>query len=315
MRPWIVLVAAATSAAAVVPLLQRHASADQADAGAAPRGMASPSAAAKPPPLPPLTGIELDKLALRDDEATAAGPLGRVAHLSIDPALQRAAMRTLQHFAFPEAAVVVTNTATGRVLVWANHVEKGPRRDLCSEANAPAASIFKIVTGAALVETGGLTPEARQCYSGGESKLTAVDLVDDPRRDRWCATLSEAMGRSINAVFARLALKKLNPPDLVAMATAFGFGETLPFDVPVAVSAAHIPEDKLGFARTAAGVRPVRSAYLAISASISSRDTATASRRATSSRTSAPRTASAAASRCFSRKSSQLMFVFIGSIC
>ena len=58
---------------------------------------AAASAAAlpkKPPPAPPLTGIEVDKLSLRDDEATAPAPFGRVAHLSVDPALQRAAPRT-----------------------------------------------------------------------------------------------------------------------------------------------------------------------------------------------------------------------------
>ena len=250
MRPWIALVTAACSAVAVVPLVQRHASADQVEAGVV---HVATAPAPKPAPLPPLTGIELDKLAVHDDGATAPGAMGRVAHLTLDPALQRSALHTLEKFAFPEAAVVVTDTATGRVLVWANHVQKGPHRDLCAEANAPAASIFKLVTAAALVENAGLTPEDRQCYSGGESKLTALDLVDDQRRDRWCATLSEAMGRSINAVFARLALRKLNPPDLLAMASAFGFGETVPFDVPVAVSTVKIPEDRLGFARTAAG--------------------------------------------------------------
>lgn len=207
----------------------------------------------KPPPAPPLTGIEVDKISLRDDEATAPAPFGRVAHLSIDPTLQRAAQKILREYAFPEAAVVVLDTAGGRVLVWASHVEKGPARDLCVEATAPAASVFKIVTGSALVETAGLTPDSRQCYAGGESRITASDLLDDPKRDRWCATLGEAMGRSLNTVFARLALKNLTPLDLAGMAGAFGFGETVPFDVPVAANALHIPEDKLGFARTAAG--------------------------------------------------------------
>ena len=149
--------------------------------------------------------------------------------------------------------VVLLETSTGRVLVWANHVQKGPRRDLCGEATAPAASVFKIVTGAALIEQAGLTDDVRQCYSGGESRITASDLVDDPKRDRWCASLGEAMGRSLNVVFARLALKNLSPEQLAATADAFGFGEAVPFDVPVSPSSVHIPDDRLGFARTAAG--------------------------------------------------------------
>jgi penicillin-binding protein A len=208
-----------------------------------------------PPPnaLAPLSGVDLTKIALHEDGATAPAPLGRVAHLTLNPQLQRATQRMLREFAVPEAAVVVLDLSEGKVLVWASHVEKGPSRDLCVESKAPAASVFKIVTAAALVETAGLPPDTRQCYSGGESRITSIDLVDDPKRDRWCATLGEAMGRSVNTVFARLAVKNLTPPTLTSMAQAFGFGEVQPFDVPVGVSDVHIPEDRLGFARTAAG--------------------------------------------------------------
>src|SRR5450432_3258948 len=253
MRPWIALIAAATSIAAFFPLVQHRASADEAQSRIAAAAAIAAAQPKKPPPAPPLTGIEVDKLSLHDDEATAPAPFGRVAHLSVDPTLQRAAQKILREYAFPEAAVVLLDTAGGRVLVWASHVEKGPARDLCVEATAPAASVFKIVTGSALIETAGLTPDARQCYAGGESRITALDLTDDPRRDHWCATLGEAMGRSLNTVFARLALKNLTPVDLAGMAGNYGFGETIPFDVPVAASGLHIPEDKLGFARTAAG--------------------------------------------------------------
>jgi penicillin-binding protein A len=253
MRPWIALIAAATSIAAFFPLVQHRASADEAQSRTAAAAASAAAQPKKPPSAPPLTGIEVDKLSLHDDEATAPAPFGRVAHLSVDPTLQRAAQKILREYAFPEAAVVLLDTAGGRVLVWASHVEKGPARDLCVEATAPAASVFKIVTGSALIETAGLTPDARQCYAGGESRITALDLSDDPKRDRWCATLGEAMGRSLNTVFARLALKNLTPLDLAGMAGAFGFGETVPFDVPVAANGLRIPEDKLGFARTAAG--------------------------------------------------------------
>ncbi|HEX9296697.1 MAG TPA: penicillin-binding transpeptidase domain-containing protein [Polyangiaceae bacterium] len=253
MRPWIGLVAAATCVAAFVPLVQHRANADEAQTHPASAPRPSVGQVRKPPALPPLAGIEMDKVVLQGDQAVAPGPIGRVARLSLDPELQRATQRVLREYAFPEAAVVVLDTAGGRVLVWASQVAKGPVRDLCAEANAPAASIFKIVTGAALVETAGLSPDSKQCYSGGESRITALDLVEDPRRDRWCATLGEAMGRSLNTVFARLALKNLAPVDLAAMAGAFGFGDAVPFDVPVAASAIHIPDDRLGFARTAAG--------------------------------------------------------------
>ncbi len=253
MRAWIAILAAVTSVAAFVPLAQHRASADGAQTRSLPALASAQPAPKKAAGPPPLTGVEIDKLVVRDDEVVAPAALGRTAHLSIDPSLQRTASRILREYAFPEAAVVVLETTGGRVLAWANHVEKGPFRDLCLEATAPAASVFKIVTGAALVETAGLVPDTRQCYSGGESRITQLDLVEDPERDRWCSTLGEAMGRSLNTVFARLAVKNLTPADLAGMGGAFGFGDSVPFDVPVAPSSLFIPEDKLGFARTAAG--------------------------------------------------------------
>ena len=111
----------------------------------------------------------------------------------------------------PEAAVVLMDVATGKILVYASHVEKGPPRDLCVEATAPAASVFKIITASALVEQAGVTADQRECYSGGEQRIVEKDLVPDLKRDRWCTTVAGAMGRSINTVFARLALKNLKP--------------------------------------------------------------------------------------------------------
>jgi cell division protein FtsI/penicillin-binding protein 2 len=189
------------------------------------------------------------------DDAGATAPLAdaRLARLTIDPALQKVALGLMAMHHIPEAAIVVMDIATGHVLVYASHVNKGPLRDLVAEASAPAASVFKVVTGAALVESAGLTPDTKQCYSGGEQRIVQADLEDSPARDRWCASLSMAMGRSLNTVFARLALRHLTPTQLEDTARSLGFGEPLPFDIPVQVSELHFPSDPLGFARTAAG--------------------------------------------------------------
>jgi penicillin-binding protein A len=293
MRPWIAVVAAAASVTALVPVMHQRATAsetsqrpahpatptptlansarasgaetnsrnaaDMATADPAGRARATraigsaPGTGSSTAAIPPLAGVDLTKIALHDDGATAPAPFGRMAHLTLSTELQRVTQRILRDFALPEAAVVLLDLSEGNVLVWASHVQKGPLRDLCVESTAPAASVFKIVTAAALVETAGVPPDIRQCYSGGESRITSADLIDNPKRDRWCATLGEAMGRSVNTVFARLAVKNLTPPTLTSMAQSFGFGEAPPFDVPVGVSDVRIPEDKLGFARTAAG--------------------------------------------------------------
>lgn len=220
---------------------------------------------APPPPL--FGGLDLTKIKVDGNVASASLEGKRTAHLTIEPSLQHVAHEIMAMHHLPEAAVVLMDTVTGRVLVYASHVEKGPARDLCAEATAPAASVFKVVTGSALVESAGIGPEHRECYSGGEQRIQERDLVPDPKRDRWCTTLAGAMGRSINTVFARLALQNLKPAVLEETAKNLGFGAALPFDVPIQPSALRFPEDSLGFARTAAGfwnttLSPIHAAWL-----------------------------------------------------
>jgi cell division protein FtsI/penicillin-binding protein 2 len=201
---------------------------------------------------PPLTDLDLTKIDDRGTLATAPAFGHRRAELTLSPKYQRAALGLLRAGGVPEGAVVMADVRTGRILVWASLVEDGASRDLISEATAPSASVFKIVTAAALLESG-LDPSTRQCYSGGERQIRAVDLIDDKKRDRWCATMTEAMGRSLNTVFARLAAKNLDRSKIEGVATRFGYRQALPFDVKVAPSTVAFPDDELGFARTAAG--------------------------------------------------------------
>ena len=207
-----------------------------------------------PPPEPPssLVGLDLARIASDADGAFAPTEHG-VARLSVDSGLQKTVGTLLSVRHFPEASVILIEVATGRVLAYASHVEGGPARDLAVESTAPSASVFKIVTAAALVEEAHLRPDTKRCYSGGEQRIAPADLIDDPQRDRWCTTLAGAMGRSINTVFARLDKEDLTPPKLEAMARRFGYGRALAFDVPVQPSALHVPSEPLDFARTAAG--------------------------------------------------------------
>lgn len=200
-----------------------------------------------------LDGLDLLRLDIRPQRVTAPLSGGRTAELTIDPVLQRAAMAQLQRYRVPEGGVVVLEVRTGKVLAYASYVNSGERFDVNARAEAPAASVFKVVTGAALVERGGANADTEQCYHGGKSRISPDELEDDPRRDKWCATLGMAMGRSLNVVFGRLAKKHLTPEDLAAMGGAFGFGAPVPFPVPNEAPKIEVPQEPLEFARTAAG--------------------------------------------------------------
>ncbi|MGE0786945.1 MAG: penicillin-binding transpeptidase domain-containing protein [Sandaracinaceae bacterium] len=178
---------------------------------------------------------------------------GSTAVLSLDPGLQEHVSGMFARYEVPYGALIALEPSSGRVLAYVSHSSAEPDGpDLVLDPSPPTASVFKIVTGAALVEAG-VDPDAPVCYHGGLSRLTEGNLEDDPGRDRSCASLGEAMGGSINAVFAKLAVRHLDPSTLERAATRFGFGETLPFDVATRVSPREVPTERLEFARTAAG--------------------------------------------------------------
>ena len=204
-------------------------------------------------PVLDLSGLDLTRLNLRPSRVTTPLSDGRSAELTLDPVLQRAAMAMMKRYKVPEAGVVVTRVDTGDVLAYASYVNEGKKFDVNAVAQAPAASTFKLITAAALVEKGGLDENTEQCYRGGKSSISADELQEDPERDKWCATLAMAMGRSLNVVFGRLARKHLTPEDLTEYGGAFGFGAPVPFEVKNQTLAIEIPGDPLEFARSAAG--------------------------------------------------------------
>lgn len=215
-----------------------------------------------------LSGLDLLRLDIRPQEVTSPLPGGRTAVLTLDPVVQRAALRVMKKYNVPEAGVVALEPRTGKVIAYASHVDESPKFDVNARAEAPAASVFKVVTASALVERGGLNHETEQCYHGGKSDLIASELRDDPDRDKWCATLGIALGRSLNVVFGRLAQKHLTPEDLTEMGGAFGFGAPVPFVVKNEAPQIRVPEEPVEFARTAAGfwnttLSPLAAAVLA----------------------------------------------------
>jgi penicillin-binding protein A len=113
------------------------------------------------------------------------------------------------------------------------------------------------VTSAALLERG-IAPDSEVCFHGGKHRIQKALLADDPRRDRRCLTLSSALGKSANVVFAKLAGRDLSADMLRAESARFLFNGPIPFAWPVEPSPAAISDDRFQLATTAAGFGPVR---------------------------------------------------------
>ncbi len=180
-------------------------------------------------------------------------PGGRRAELTLEPGLQAHLLKVLRDYDVPFGAIVALEPKSGRVLAYVSRSSANPQAgDLARDVSAPSASVFKLVTAAALLEAG-VSPQQRTCYHGGFHSVSLANLEDNPARDRQCATLEEAIARSLNVVIAKLADRKLDRATLARYADAFGFGRALPFDVPTQPSPAEVPAERLELARTAAG--------------------------------------------------------------
>ena len=224
-----------------------------------------PSGRRRPTPL-----LRGDTIRLAGRRYVADLADGGLAELTLDPQMQQSTESLLRAFQVPFGAAVVVSVPDGRVLALVGQSAADPRlgaAELALRPWAPAASVFKVVSAAALVENGVLG-SARTCYHGGVSSIVADNLVDLPAIDRRCDTLAFGLGKSQNAIIAKLATRHLTAGDLTRVGRSFGFDEAIPFDLPIEPSHLDVPADGLEFARTAAGfwhstLSPMHGALLA----------------------------------------------------
>jgi peptidoglycan glycosyltransferase len=199
-----------------------------------------------------LQGLSLWKKAkLVDGSYVAKTDDGKTARFTIDASLQAQMDKLLRTYKPQGAAIVALDPKTGKVLALSEYGEGQATKPLY-----PAASVFKIITGAALIEKG-VNPDVETCYHGGMHGIVGNLLKDKPGLDRRCLSLSMALAKSANVVFAKMAVKHLDGVALRKEAEQFLFNRPM-FDQPVEQSTANIPDSGLDFAKSAAGFGQVK---------------------------------------------------------
>ena len=212
-------------------------------------------------PEPPEAGhLNLDEMKLEDGAYTVNMDSQWKATLSLDAKMQSFSEDLLKRARVPSGALVVIDLATSDVIVLADRfdaqhpvspsLEEGDPSHLALRRVAPSASVFKIVTAAALLKTS-LKAAKKLTYRPAKRRITLKHLkpVDGGPK----SNLFSALAFSNNGYFASAAERYLSQEMLYEAASAFGYNDSVRFATAVEPSIASIPSENLERARTAAG--------------------------------------------------------------
>ncbi|HVD39345.1 MAG TPA: penicillin-binding transpeptidase domain-containing protein [Solirubrobacterales bacterium] len=188
-------------------------------------------------------GSELSSIA---DELLGHTQEGNDIVTNIDPEAQRVALGELEEQGF--GAVVALDPKTGAVQAMASNAPYNPNRvpyaysklannnierplyNRATQGQYPPGSTFKVVTAAAGLDSGAITPETT-IDAPGTLEVEGTPLQNDFNQDFFGATLDTALTNSVNTWFGQLG-QRLGNDTLFEYMERFGFNAKPPTDLP-----------------------------------------------------------------------------------
>jgi cell division protein FtsI/penicillin-binding protein 2 len=174
--------------------------------------------------------------------------------LALDEDLQEKIFALFRRFDPPYGVFAAMEPDTGRVVALVGYRKGGePDPRLALKAVYPAASLIKVVTASAALEQGNISPGDEISYRGGIYGITRRGIHAKNGRGVPSMSLEEAIAKSANSVFGKVAVNNVGSEALGHYMAKFGFGLPIPFDLPVEESQGEVPRDEYNLARTGAG--------------------------------------------------------------
>ena len=194
---------------------------------------------------------------------------GRFVNLTIDTDYQREIEQLFPKYNIRYGSVVALESKTGKILAMASNEPIETEQPLATRSTFPAASLFKVITAAAAIEESGMESDSPVYYRGGNYTLNRANYVPDARRDKRKMTVRQAMAKSCNPVFGRIAVNELSESSLQNYAKKFFFGKDLSLEFPLENSSFPEIDNNYELARAGAGfsdvfISPLHAASLAL---------------------------------------------------
>lgn len=172
---------------------------------------------------------------------------------SLMPALQEFIINHIDRKNSLYFGFVIMEPDTGRIVSMVSHDRFEPDNNVCVRADFPAASIFKIVTAAAAIETKNYQPQTPMTFNGNKYTLYQNQLTLN--RGRYSTTMSfaDAFAKSVNPVFGNIGMHDLGRANLETYGASFGFNRAPQLEICMDKSRLIIKDEPYNWAEIASG--------------------------------------------------------------
>ncbi|MDY0359956.1 MAG: penicillin-binding transpeptidase domain-containing protein [Desulforegulaceae bacterium] len=123
----------------------------------------------------------------------------------------------------------------------------------CTKNLYPAASLFKIISTAAAIETKGYTPNQTMTFNGGKYTLYKRQLSNKMTKYTNYIKLKDAFAQSVNPVFGKIGFFDLQKDNLIKYSNTFLLNQKSDTDFPLNTGIVKISDSKYNWAEIASG--------------------------------------------------------------
>ncbi|MCK5683426.1 PbpA [bacterium] len=178
-------------------------------------------------------------------------------------------LKTLTRGKPEKIAIVVMEPDTGKIIAMAGFDLNDTKANPCISSIYPAASIFKVITASAAIQSLNYNPDTQLYFNGNKYTLYKRQLKDVKNKYTSNISFSSAFAESVNPVFGKIGKNYLGKQKLDLFATAFGFNQDVDFELPFVSGTFMTNSDKYHLAELGCGfnrnttISPVYGAMIA----------------------------------------------------